>query len=237
MKRLLTIHTAILVVTLILAVARVDAGTVLVPGMSGGALIVSNVTSLKEARYRSTIHQKYDFSCGSAALATLLTHHYEDRVSEQEVFTWMYTHGEQEKIRREGFSLLDMKYFLEAHGYLADGYRVELDKLALAGVPAIVLVNMKGYRHFVVVKGVTDKRVLVGDPGLGTRIVARNEFEKMWNGLVFIIRNRSVRSENNFNRLEEWRRVREKAPLGLALKNSDLASITMLLPGSGGVLP
>ncbi len=59
MKRLLTIHTAILVVTLILAVARVDAGTVLVPGMSGGALIVSNVTSLKEARYRSTIHQKY----------------------------------------------------------------------------------------------------------------------------------------------------------------------------------
>jgi predicted double-glycine peptidase len=84
---------------------------------------------------------------------------------------------------------------------------------------------------------VTDKRVLVGDPGLGTRIVARNECEKMWNGLVFIIRNRSVRSQNNFNRLEEWRCVREKAPLGLALKNSDLASITMLLPGSGGVLP
>jgi uncharacterized protein len=237
MKSILAIQSAILALTLILKATSAEAGTVLVSGVSGGNFTVNKVTSLKEARYRSTIHQKYDFSCGSAALATLLTYHYDYQVTEQEVFKSMYDHGEQAKIRREGFSLLDMKNFLESNGYHADGYKVSLDKLAMAGVPAIVLVNIKGYRHFVVVKGVTNKRVLVGDPGAGIRIMPREEFEKVWNGLVFIIRNKSIQSQNIFNRMEEWRRVKDKAPLGLALKNSDLAIITMLLPGPGGAGP
>lgn len=237
MKRYSAIQTAMLAFALIGAASLVEADMVVVPGVSGGSFTVNKVTSLKEARYRSTIRQKYDFSCGSAALATLLAYHYQDSVTEQEVFKWMYDHGDQAKIRREGFSLLDMKNYLEANGYRADGFYVSLDKLAEVGVPAIVLVNIKGYRHFVVVKGVTDKRVLVGDPSAGTRIIPRDEFQKMWNGLVFIIRNKSILSQNNFNRMEEWRRVREKAPLGLALRDRDLASITMLLPGSGGVGP
>ncbi|MBA2352846.1 MAG: hypothetical protein H0V78_13985, partial [Burkholderiales bacterium] len=61
------------------------------------------VTSLKEARYQSTIRQQYDYSCGSAALATLLTHHYGDPVTERMVFDSMYDNGIKEKIRREGF--------------------------------------------------------------------------------------------------------------------------------------
>jgi predicted double-glycine peptidase len=104
-------------------------------------------------------------------------------------------------------------------------------------VPAIVLINMKGYRHFVVVKGVTDKRVLVGDPSAGVKIIPRDEFEKQWNGLIFIIRNKNILTENNFNRMAEWRGVRERAPLGVALRSTDLANITMLLPGQGGAGP
>ena len=34
------------------------------------------VTSLRQARWSGTLLQQYDFSCGSAAVATLLTHHY-----------------------------------------------------------------------------------------------------------------------------------------------------------------
>lgn len=237
MKRFSAIQTVMLALAIIAAASYADADMVVVPGVSGGNFTVNKVTSLKEARYRSTIRQQYDFSCGSAALATLLAYHYQDSVTEQEVFKWMYDHGDQAKIRREGFSLLDMKKYLEANGYHADGFYVPLDKLADVGVPAIVLVNIKGYRHFVVVKGVTDKKVLVGDPSAGTRIIPRDEFEKMWNGLVFIIRNKSILTQNNFNRMEEWRRVREKAPLGLALRDIDLANITMLLPGPGGAGP
>jgi predicted double-glycine peptidase len=237
MKRFALIQPAIWTLTLVASVIFADAGTVTLPGVSGGTFTVNKVTSLKEARFRSTIHQQYDFSCGSAALATLLTYHYQDTVTEPEVFKWMYENGNQEKIRREGFSLLDMKNYLEAHGYNADGYYASLDRLAEAGVPAITLINIKNYRHFVVVKGVTDKKVLIGDPSAGVKIIPRGEFEKMWNGLVFIIRNKNILSKDNFNRMAEWRGVREKAPLGTALITTDLANITMLLPGPGGAGP
>lgn len=235
MKRYPARTTVLLILSIAAAGTHAEAGPVVVPGVSGSSFTVDKVTSLKEARYLSTIRQQYDFSCGSAALASLLTFHYQDTVTEQEVFIWMYKHGNQVKIRREGFSLLDMKRYLEANGYNADGFYVSLDQLAAADAPAIVLINTKGYNHFVVVKGVTDKKVLVGDPSSGTRIVAREDFEKMWNGLIFIIRNKNILTANNFNRMEEWRRVKEKAPLDLALRDSALANITMLMSGPGGV--
>jgi len=229
------IPTLLTLALLFSSTASVEAGTVHIPGLSGSGLNVQ-VTSRKEALYSTTVPQHYDFSCGSAALATLLTHHYGTNVTEQELFTWMYEKGEQEKIRREGFSLLDMKNCLKAKGFQADGFYASLDKLADAGIPAIVLLDLKGYRHFVVVKGVTDKRVLIGDPASGIKVMKRDDFEEMWNGLVFIIRNRTLLAENNFNRLDEWR-VQGQTPMGSALQMTDLAKVTYLLSGPEGAGP
>lgn len=206
------------------------AGIVTVPAATGGDLFVK-VKSLKELRFRTVIKQQFDFSCGSAALATLLAYHYEDKVTEQDIFKDMYEKGNQEKIRREGFSLLDIKNYLGTRGYRADGFRTSLDKLASIGVPAIVLINHNGYRHFVVVKGISQREVLLGDPAAGLKRMARADFEPMWNGILFLIKNKKDVAQNNFNRSGEWS-VQAKAPLGLALSNSDLARVTFLLPGS-----
>jgi len=206
------------------------AGVVTVPAATGGDLFVK-VKSFKELRFRTVIRQQFDFSCGSAALATLLAYHYEDKVTEQDIFKDMYEKGNQEKIRREGFSLLDIKNYLGTRGYRADGFRTSLDKLASIGVPAIVLINHNGYRHFVVVKGISQREVLLGDPAAGLKRMTRANFEPMWNGILFLIRNKKDVAQSNFNRSGEWS-VQAKAPLGLALSNSDLARVTFLLPGS-----
>src|SRR5690606_40798166 len=55
-----------------------------------------------------------DFSCGSAATATLLTYQYGHPVTELEVFRQMYAQGDQARIRKEGFSLLDMRRYLQS---------------------------------------------------------------------------------------------------------------------------
>ncbi|WP_306535134.1 C39 family peptidase [Geobacter sp.] len=205
------------------------AGSVTVPAATGGTLSVK-VKSVKELRFRTVIKQQYDFSCGSAALATLLAYHYEDKVSEQDVFKDMFDKGNQEKIRREGFSLLDIKNYLIARGYRADGFRTSLDKLGSIGVPAIVLINHNGYRHFVVVKGMSEREVLLGDPAAGLKRMARADFEPMWNGILFLIRNKKDVAQSTFNRSGEWS-THGKAPLGMAMANSDLARVTFLLPG------
>ncbi len=197
------------------------------PTMNSGAYTV-RVLSLKEAKFRRTIKQQYDFSCGSAALATLLAYHYGDTVTETQVFLYMYERGDQAKIQREGFSLLDIKRYLEAHGYEADGFETSLDKLASVGVPAIVLISDNGYHHFVVVKGIVEGRVLVGDPSMGARIIRRSEFERLWtNGIVFVIT--SKRDLATFNANAEW--STGIAPLGAAISRDALSSTMIFLRG------
>lgn len=188
----------------------VGAGTAAMPLESGGAFAVP-VASLKGLRFRNTIHQQYDFSCGSAALATLLTHHYGFPVGEQDVFREMYERGDQAKIRREGFSLLDIKNYLEARGFEADGFVAEIDQLVAAAVPAIALIKENGYFHFVVLKGVRDGRVLIGDPSTGTRAVQIKYFREIWvNQILFVILNKQEQAR--FNRDADWR-VAPSAPV------------------------
>jgi uncharacterized protein len=186
------------------------AGMVTTPVEAGGSFSVP-VKSLRESRFGSTIRQQFDFSCGSAALSTLLTHHYGHPVREEDVFAVMFERGDKNKIRREGFSLLDMKNYLEAHGFKADGFRTDLDQLAISGIPAIVLIKENGYNHFVVVKGFKDGRVLIGDPSAGTRAMPRRQFESIWQDQVlFVVHNR--REVAQFNRSSDWR-VAPRAPV------------------------
>lgn len=201
------------------------AGSVVIPGVDSGPLNVK-VKSMKERRFRLTVRQKLDFSCGSAALSTLLTYHYGDPVEETTIFKAMWDKGDHQKIRREGFSLLDLKHFLESRGYSADGYAAPLDRLASVGIPAIVLIREYGYNHFVVVKGIRDGMVAVGDPSLGARVYPLQQFERMMaNKIVFVIN--GLNQKAVFNDPRDWR-VKEKAPLGLASGPDGLTNATLL---------
>jgi len=215
---------------LLAAAASAPAQRVYLPGVAAGDVFMP-LTSMKQARSRTTLIQKYDFSCGSAAVATLLTHHYGYPVTEETVFQEMYVGGDQPKIHKEGFSLLDMKRFLGAHGFEADGFEQPLDKLREARVPAIVLINESGYHHFVVVKGVEGDRVLLGDPARGTRTMTRAAFEAKWqNNLLFVIHNRMDIAK--FNVAAEWRTT-PRAPLGEGIDRSSMMEYTVPKMGAG----
>jgi hypothetical protein len=208
----------------------VQADTLELSGISGGRYAIK-VTSLKEARFKATTRQQFDFSCGSAAVATLLTHHYDYPVTEQSVFEEMFARGDQAKIRREGFSLLDIKLYLGAHQFQADGYELPLDKLLESGLPAIVLINDKGYHHFVVIKGMRDGRILMGDPSNGTRAVSRASFESSWvNRILFVIHNKQKLAK--FNLAADWQ-VTPRAPLAVGVNLDSLGSVTMSKFGPG----
>ena len=82
------------------------------------------VVSLKEIREAGVVIQKWDTSCAAAALATVFTYTFNDRVSEREVASGLLKYTEPLKVRyRRGFSLLDMKRYAEERGYLATGFQ------------------------------------------------------------------------------------------------------------------
>lgn len=163
-----------------------------------------HVMSWWEIPFRSVVRQQYDFSCGSAAIATLLTYHYDHAISERESFSAMWQVGDQEAIRRVGFSMLEMKNFLETVGYRVEGYRLSPAQLASFGRPSIVLLDQDGYKHFVVVKGTKANRIVVGDPMLGLKTYAIDEFASYWNGIALAIASAPTANAPTYNSARDW---------------------------------
>ncbi|WP_305907626.1 C39 family peptidase [Methylomarinum sp. Ch1-1] len=225
-------HLILAYVLAVLPVMPACAGSIALNGIAGGGNYNVSVTSFKERLFKTVYRQQFDFSCGSAALASLLTFHYEDNVNEQHVFLDMYRHGDQEKIKKLGFSLLDMKLYLERKGYSSDGFRINLDQLTKANVPAITIINNNGYMHFVLIKGVSDTEVLVGDPAVGVKAIDRDKFSEIWNHrILFLIHDKQELAANHFQDRREWA-LRVKAPLGTAVDRSSLADFNLLQPGN-----
>jgi hypothetical protein len=118
-------------------------------------------------------------------LATLLTYQHGDPVSEREIATDLIKRKEYiarpELVRvRQGFSLLDLKRYVDSRGYRGVGYgRLTMEDL-IAQAPIIVPVNFFGYNHFVIFRGVRGDRVLLSDPAWGSRTMRREKFEDAW---------------------------------------------------------
>ncbi len=203
----------------------------LIAGSSGIAVPVKSFVAQK---FASTIEQQYDFSCGSAAVATLLTFSYNHPITEQEVFAGMFNHGDRALIEREGFSLLDMKNCLTRLGYDSAGFRAPLNKLAEVSLPAIVLINESGYNHFVVVRGFSDGEIMLADPAVGMKIVSVNQFKAQWSGIFFLILSDVTQAQKNFRTDKNWQYVPE-APYQIAryaLALATLQQVTIRNPGS-----
>lgn len=199
-------------------------------GIAGGGNYNISVKSFTEMKFSTVYKQQYDYSCGSAALASLLAFHYNDQVNEQSVFNDMFQHGEQELIKEQGFSLLDMKNYLERRGYHSDGFKINLDQLLTANSPAITIINTNGYLHFVIIKGLTAQKILVGDPATGVNIIPRNKFEEMWdNQILFLVHAGEGVGSGDFQNQREW--DTRLAPLAEVIDRSSLAEYHVLMRG------
>jgi hypothetical protein len=135
------------------------------------------------------VPQTEDFSCGAAALATILHHYYGTSVMERDALKGMLKEGDKEKIQRVGFSLLDMQKLAHSLQYKAEGYRiVDVNQLKKLTIPVITLIETSGgYSHFVVVRRVTDKYVYIADPSWGNRRMSLEAFQQVWNQTILAI--------------------------------------------------
>ena len=117
---LLCVASAILCVGGVVAAAQMPLSV-----LPGGAVVYKPIQSMLERKFADLVQQKTDFSCGAAALATILRQAYWLDVDEEQIIVGMLAHSEQDLVRVQGFSMLDMKRYVESIGMRArgSGYR------------------------------------------------------------------------------------------------------------------
>ncbi len=151
----------------------------------GAAVTAAPVRSLAEMRHQNVVLQQWELSCAAAALATILRYQYGVPVTERSVALGLIDRDEYIKnpdlVRfRQGFSLLDLKRFVDALGYEGVGLgQLDFSDL-LARAPIIVPVNLQGFPHFVVFRGATSNKVLLADPAFGNVTMSIEKFTNGW---------------------------------------------------------
>ncbi|AOY00603.1 C39 family peptidase [Jeongeupia sp. USM3] len=186
------------ILTLLLLALAIPAGAadMPVPGFTGAIRPQLKVKSLREARFANVIEQKTDFSCGAATLATILRYAYGLDAPEEVVLKGMMGEADQETVRKLGFSMLDMKRYVEALGFRSKGYKLPLEALPALKIPAITLLDTNGYKHFVVVRKATADTVYVADPSVGNRAISMEEFASQWSGVLLAVVGQGYRVDN-----------------------------------------
>ena len=165
----------------------------LVPGTGVGRI---RVMSFTERRFLNVVRQQTDFTCGAASVATILRYAFGVSVTEDQVTRAILAVAAPDA-RSRGFSLLEIKTFLQRAGFNGDGFRLGLDAMTGVVVPTIALISIDGYEHFVVIRRVTKSFVYVADPAIGNRTFTVAEFNDVWtNKIIFRIQGPGYRIDN-----------------------------------------
>ncbi|WP_375171805.1 C39 family peptidase [Marinobacter sp.] len=173
-------------------VEPIDKGTIVIEqDVDAGPVLLRSdvrVEPLVEQKYRNIVRQAYDYSCGSAALTTVLNFYLGRNLSERQVMEGLLHYGESERIvERRAFSMLDMKRLVTALGYPSGGFRATIDDLRDLDHPAIVPIQHAGFKHFVVLRTIRDGRAYLADPAVGNISFPVAEFEEKWDDNVLFI--------------------------------------------------
>lgn len=171
------------------------------------------------------IRQEFDYSCGSAALSTLLNFYLGEKLSERQVIHGLLRYGDSEQIaERRAFSLLDMKKFVKVLGYKGVGYKAEVSDLRELGKPCILPIKVFGYRHFTVFKGIYKNHVFLADPWKGHTSYTLAEFERVWyENVIFVVYPEGAREMTGLNLKEsDLRFIDEDATYDILFKQPPL---------------
>lgn len=142
--------------------------------------------SYKALRYKETVRQLLDFSCGAASLATILTYFFDRKTSELEVLAIVRsrypTDAEWKKKEGAGLSFDDMIFASEVLGYKAAGVKISVSELKNISGPVIVHLKRNDLEHFSVLRKFDGQTAYLSDPILGLVGLHVGRFEAEFQG-------------------------------------------------------
>jgi predicted double-glycine peptidase len=138
-----------------------------------------------DMRDQGIVKQSLDYSCGPAALATLLSYYFQIPTSEQEILNVLESQSALWQLpadwRETGVSMAALAKMGNYKGLEAVGVAIELGMLSRLKIPAIAYLEHRGLPHFSVIRGVDGLgNIQLADPTWGNQLLSQREFAKLW---------------------------------------------------------
>lgn len=168
------------VLFVVLSFAKIDAAPITIH--IGNVKITKEARSAQAIKEENVIIQTTEYTCGAAALATLINSYLGGTATEAEVIKLAKPEPER------GLNLLQLKRVAEAKGYKAIGYQMNIKHLQNLGHPTLLFVKFEeNKKHFTIFKGIKGDRIFLADPSQGNIRMSIDRFLKIWNGIVLVV--------------------------------------------------
>ncbi len=159
-------------------------------GSAQGSAITERPTSYHDLKFAFTVRQQRDFTCGAAALASVLKYHYGMPVTEEMIFWIIVNRYKPEQLKQKaevGFSFEDLIFVAEKLGFKTQAAVVSAAELEKLNGPVILQMNMKRFDHFSVLRKKTADIAYMSDPLFGQITLDEKEFKAEFKGAVLAI--------------------------------------------------
>lgn len=147
--------------------------------------------SWQQRRFSNVVRQVLEFSCGSASLATLLTHYLGRPTGEAEVIGMLMrrypTEAEWQRKQQTGFSFEDLIFAAGQLGFAAQAARIEVRELPRIAGPVIIHLDKGEWQHFSVLRASRDGFHYLADPIRGQVTMLDGEFRREFTGAVLAV--------------------------------------------------
>ncbi len=148
--------------------------------------------TVAELRWSGVVRQKLDSLCGPASLATLYTEYLDLPVTEEQMARAVTAEAlrrgrGRDDMQVRGYNFPELKRVAERGRLVTAVFRSKPEDLVDLRIPVITHVNIRGYGHFVVLRGVVEDRVVIADPAFGNLTYSIGQFGALWSGVMLAV--------------------------------------------------
>lgn len=150
-------------------------------------IVEKSINSWIEIKNKNLTRQKYDYSCGSASLSTILKYYYNLDIGEKDILNSILeakgiNKKKLEELEEEDFSLsfLDLVNYSNQKGFKAIGLALDFESLSKLKAPVILYVKIRKNEHFTIYKNIDEHYVYLADPSFGNIKVSIEKFKEMF---------------------------------------------------------
>jgi uncharacterized protein len=152
--------------------------------------VIRRPKTFLDLKYAYTVRQKRDFTCGAAALATVLKFHYDMPVTEDMLLGMIAQRYSPQQLAQKaqlGLSLEDLIYVSEKLGFQAQAAQIAIPELEKLSGPVIIKITKNKNDHFVVLRKKTADLAYISDPIVGDVTMDNAEFKADFGGDILAV--------------------------------------------------